>query len=590
MRTNIKDRSIHVSSLQVIGQIIQRVKQLFTKLVGKLSINSVLLSINIERKPKNVIIALFAMCLALFSCDKFLEENPRDKLPAGDVYNTLPELYLNAVASLYTNIGGYSDSQGLQGTGRGVYDLNTFTTDEAIIPTRGGDWYDGGFWQGLFLHNWGIENDAIQATWEYLYKVVMLSNKSLERIDAFSQTHSDPELAEYRAEVQALRAMYYYYLMDLFGRIPLVQSSSLSMKDVVQSERRTVFEFVFSQLQQAAPLLNEAHSNQSGIYYGRITRPVAYFLLAKLALNAEIYIDNDWTDNQRPNGKEFYLTVDGQQLNAWETVIHYCDQLEALGYDLEPNYQTNFSIFNEPSKENIFTIPMNKILYTNQMQYLFRSRHYNHAKAYGLSGENGPSATIEALQTFDYGTNYTDPRFRICYFADEVRDLKGNIVKLDDGTILKYLPWEVKLILSDTPHEQTAGARMKKYEVDPTATKDGKLMENDIVLFRFADALLMKSEAKVRNGENGDAELKRVRGRVGATPRTATLDNLLAERQLELAWEGWRRQDLIRFGQFTRAYSSRPQQPNEETGFTTVFPIPEKIRVMNSNLKQNPGY
>ncbi len=57
-------------------------------------------------------------------------------------------------------------------------------------------------------------------------------------------------------------------------------------------------------------------------------------------------------------------------------------------------------------------------------------------------------------------------------------------------------PWEVALDITDTPYEQTAGARMKKYEVDPTATKDGKLMENDIVLFRYADALLMKSEAK----------------------------------------------------------------------------------------------
>lgn len=585
-----KDISKRSSLLQNAELIIQRVKKLFLKFVGKLYGDLDLLSINIKRKPRNVIISVLALCLTLFSCDKFLEENPRDKLPAGDVYNSLSELYLNAVASLYTNIGGYSDSQGLQGTGRGVYDLNTFTTDEAIIPTRGGDWYDGGFWQGLFLHDWGIENDAIQATWEYLYKVVMLSNKSLERIDAFSQNHSDAELAEYRAEVQSLRAMYYYYLMDLFGRIPLVQSSSLSMKDVVQSERRTVFEFIVRQLQEAAPLLNEAHSNQSGIYYGRITRPVVYFLLAKLALNAEIYTDNDWTDNQRPNGKDIHFTVDGKQLNSWETVIHYCDQLEALGYDLEPNYQTNFSIFNEPSIENIFTIPMNKILYTNQMQYLFRSRHYNHAKAYGLSGENGPSATIEALETFDYDTEFTDPRFNICYFADEVHDLKGNIIKLDDGTILKYLPWEVKLDLSDTPHEQTAGARMKKYEVDPTATKDGKLMENDIVLYRFADALLMKSEAKVRNGENGDSELNRVRNRVDAATRTATLENLLAERQLELAWEGWRRQDLIRFGQFTRAYSSRPQLLKEETGFTTVFPIPEKIRVMNSNLKQNPGY
>lgn len=538
---------------------------------------------------KNIGLILIA-CTTLFSCDKFLEENPKDKLPADDVYNKLSDVYLNAVASLYTYIGGYSDSQGLQGTGRGVYDLNTFTTDEAIIPTRGGDWYDGGFWQGLFLHDWGIENDAIQATWEYLYKVVMLSNKSLEIIDKYSATHSDAELPAYRAEVQALRAMYYYYLMDLFARVPLVQSSSLSIEDVVQSDRKTVFEFIFSQLQEAAPLLSDTHSNQSCPYYGRITRPVVTFLLAKLALNAEIYTDNDWTDTQRPDGKNIKFTVNGNELNAWETTVYYCDQLKSLGYKLEPKYETNFSIFNEPSAENIFTIPMNKTLYTNQMQYLFRSRHYNHAKAYGLSGENGPSATIEALETFGYETPGQDPRFDICYFAGIVHDLKGNIIKLDNGTVLEYLPWDVALDITDTPYEQTAGARMKKYEVDPTATKDGKLMENDIVLFRYADVLLMKSEAKVRNGENGDDELNEVRSRVNASSRSATLENILAERQLELVWEGWRRQDLIRFGQFTRAYSSRPQLPKEESGYTTVFPIPEKIRVMNDNLTQNPGY
>ena len=148
-------------------------------------------------------VVFLIVCITFFSCDKFLEESPRDKLPEDEVYNNISDVYLNAVASLYTYIGGYSDSQGLQGTGRGVYDLNTFTTDEAIIPTRGGDWYDGGFWQGLFLHQWGIENDAIQATWEYLYKVVMLSNKSLERIDKFSATHADAELPAYRAEVRA---------------------------------------------------------------------------------------------------------------------------------------------------------------------------------------------------------------------------------------------------------------------------------------------------------------------------------------------------------------------------------------------------
>ncbi len=533
---------------------------------------------------------LVTLSWCMISCDGFLKESPRDALPEEEGYRNITELYLNAVASLYNYIGGNSDSQGLQGTGRGIYDLNTFTTDEAIMPTRGGDWYDGGFWQGLFLHKWGINNDAIQATWEYLYKVVMLSNKSLEQIESYALTHADAELPAYRAEVRVLRAMYYYYLTDLFGSIPLVLSSKVASKDIVLSERENIFNFIFKELQETAPLLPAQFSNRSGNYYGRLTRPVAYFLLAKLALNAEIYMDNNWVDDTHPDGKTIFFDVDGNTFNAWQTVEFYCDQITALGYRLESDYAANFAVYNEGSVENIFTIPMNKTLYTNQMQYLFRSRHYNHAKALGLSGENGSSATIEALQTFGYETNEQDPRFDYCYYAGTVYDLKGNVVKLDDGTALVYEPWKVKLDLSDEPYEKTAGARMKKYEIDDKAMKDGKLMENDIVLFRYADVLLMKSEAKVRDGRNGDEELNQVRTRVGAPERTATLDNLLAERQLELAWEGWRRQDLIRFGQFTRSYNSRPQLPNEESGYTIVFPIPEKIRQMNPEWEQHPGY
>lgn len=534
------------------------------------------------------VLATLSWCM--ISCDGFLKESPRDALPEEEGYRNITELYLNAVASLYNYTGGNSDSQGLQGTGRGIYDLNTFTTDEAIMPTRGGDWYDGGFWQGLFLHKWGINNDAIQATWEYLYKVVMLSNKSLEQIESYALTHADAELPAYRAEVRALRAMYYYYLTDLFGSIPLVLSSKVASKDIILSEREDIFNFIFKELQEVTPLLPAQFSNRSGNYYGRLTRPVAYFLLAKLALNAEIYMDNNWVDDTHPDGKTIFFDVDGNTFNAWQTVEFYCDQITALGYRLESDYAANFAVYNEGSVENIFTIPMNKTLYTNQMQYLFRSRHYNHAKALGLSGENGSSATIEALQTFGYETNEQDPRFDYCYYAGTVYDLKGNVVKLDDGTALVYEPWKVKLDLSDEPYEKTAGARMKKYEIDDKAMKDGKLMENDIVLFRYADVLLMKSEAKVRDGRNGDEELNQVRTRVGAPERTATLDNLLAERQLELAWEGWRRQDLIRFGQFTRSYNSRPQLPNEESGYTIVFPIPEKIRQMNPGWEQHPGY
>ena len=540
---------------------------------------------------KKLILLSCILCgFALLSCSKFLEENPRDQIPEEDAYDNATSAYLNTVATLYNYVGGYSDSQGLQGTYRGIYDLNTFTTDEAILPTRGGDWYDGGFWQGLFLHKWGVNSDAIRATWEYLYKVIVLSNKSLERLDEFYKQTNNKYIPAYMAEVRAFRAMYYYYLVDMFGRVPLVLSSSTPMKEVKQSTREEVFSFVVKELQESLPLLSTERSNQLGDYYGRMTRPVAYFLLAKLALNAEVYTDNDWTSGSCPDGKSLFFEVGGQRLNAWQTTVAYCDSITALGYQLSRNYEDNFSVFNETSVENIFTIPMDKNFYTNQMQYLFRSRHYNHAKAYGLSGENGSSATIEALRTFGYGTGSVDSRFDKCYFAGIMLDLNGDTIRLDNGVVLEYLPWTVDLDVSGKTYEKVAGARMKKYAIDKTATKDGKLMDNDIVLFRYADVLLMKSEAKVRNGENGDAELNQVRSRGGMADRRATLDNILAERQLEFAWEGWRRQDLVRFGLFTRAYSSRPQLPDEGSGYTTVFPIPENILFLNGNLTQNPGY
>ena len=167
--------------------------------------------------------------LMLSSCDGYLKEDPRDQLYPEDAYDTPQNVYLNTVASLYNYIGGYSDSQGLQGTYRGVYDLNTFTTDEAMLPTRGGDWYDGGFWQGLFLHKWGTNSDAIQATWEYLYKVIVLSNQSLEILGELRQKTDYNDLDRYEAEVRALRAMYYYYLVDMFGRVPLIVSSSMTI-------------------------------------------------------------------------------------------------------------------------------------------------------------------------------------------------------------------------------------------------------------------------------------------------------------------------------------------------------------------------
>ncbi len=131
---------------------------------------------------------------------------------------------------------------------------------------------------------------------------------------------------------------------------------------------------------------------------------------------------------------------------------------------------------------------------------------------------------------------------------------------------------------------------MFKYEIDRTAYNDGLLQSNDIVLFRYADVLLMASEAKVRAGLNGDKELNMVRQRAGMDYRPATLDNILDERLMELQWEGWRRQDLIRFDRFHRAYDMRQQVANENDRHTIVFPIPGGAIALNKRLTQNPGY
>ncbi len=553
-------------------------------------------------KRYSILLAVAASVLALSSC---LDEHPKDQLEEDKIYSTASDIYVNAVASLYNYIGGANESEGIQGTCRGIYDYNTLTTDEAIIPIRGGDWYDGGLWNAMYQHKWTADDEPLYDTWKYIYKVIVLCNRSLDIIDARSPLGSSTpvldasEAKEYKAEVRAVRALMYYEAMDMFGRVPLVLSTmeqpytqTVDGSELPrQSERSEVFRFIFSELQDVLPFLPEDHSNKEGKYYGKITRPVANFLLAKLALNAEIYTYDDWTGGyaHRPSGKDIFFKVDGKQMDAWQTCIHYCDELALEDYALEDDYAFNFSTHNESSRENIFTIPMDKNIYTNQFHYLFRSYHYTHGGALGWGSENGICATISTIKANHYGEADEDARCKINFVAGIVEIAYKQLI-MDNGKPLEYQPFEVKQNLTNSPYVKTAGARMGKYEVDRTSYMDGKLPSNDIVLFRYADALLMKAEAKVRNGEDGSQELNAVRARVGMPAREATLDNILEERLLELVWEGWRRQDLIRFGKFTGAYDLREPLDGEESGYTTVFPIPQKCRDLNKHLKQNPGY
>jgi hypothetical protein len=136
-----------------------------------------------------------------------------------------------------------------------------------------------------------------------------------------------------------------------------------------------------------------------GNYYGRITAPVMWFILAKMTLNAEIWTDDIWTDDQHLEGDNILFTIAGEQMTAWEACIYYCGLLTNFGYKLEPTYSTNFNTRNESSLENIFTIPMDKTLYTNQFKYLFRSRHNNHGAALGMASATAFAVRIDGTYT-----------------------------------------------------------------------------------------------------------------------------------------------------------------------------------------------
>ena len=125
------------------------------------------------------------MSLSFSSC---LDEHPKDQLDADKIYGTPSDIYVNAVASLYNYIGGANEGEGIQGTCRGIYDYNTLTTDEAIIPIRGGDWYDGGLWNAMYQHRWTADDEPLYDTWKYLYKVIVLCNNSIDIIHSKSSS------------------------------------------------------------------------------------------------------------------------------------------------------------------------------------------------------------------------------------------------------------------------------------------------------------------------------------------------------------------------------------------------------------------
>lgn len=560
---------------------------------------------------KKVLVSSMLILGGLFSaCSGFLDEDPKSKIPEEEAYKSEKLVYVNTIATIYTSFGNR-----LYGSTDNVHTLQEFSSDAWILPGRQGDWVDGGKRQSLFLHNYGPGNATIKSTWNALYTIIGNCNTSIDNLETFIQAGGESYLQDYQYEARAVRAILYYHLVDLFGRVPLVTSSKTVMADVNQSSRSEVYQFIVDELTDCIPHLPSGKCQNMGKYYGRVTKAVGYMAMAKVAINSPILSKDDWNDGSlvggiakvapyvNQAGKNIKIALDGTTRDAWETVLYCQKQIEKEGYSLQPNFSQNFSKTNDSSVENIWTQPSDGTTYKVSDYNPTRTLHAAHASAYGLQGWNGACATVEQMKVFKYGTDEQDPRMDMTFFYGPVFvDGKPIDAGLGDGAQLCYNPMDVVVdFKEDVPNQilKFAGARMSKYEVDNTTSYLNH--NNDKVFWRYADALLLAAEAKVRMGQSGDAEVNEIRDRVQAGQKSnVTLQDILDERMLEFSYEGMRRQDQIRFGTYTEPTTDRYAGVHhnvatgdyvvDNTGFTTVFPIPTSVLELNTKLTQNPGY
>ncbi|WP_162055268.1 RagB/SusD family nutrient uptake outer membrane protein [Pontibacter pamirensis] len=493
--------------------------------------------------------SIATMLLGIQACD--LDAEVFDQAEAGRFPRNEQEL-LSTVGATYGRLRGYYDP---------VTVLNTATTDEMVVPTRGPDWYDNGTWQQMAKHEWTpVSPGQINGSWEWAYGIVANANINLVALEESELEVQGKETVV--AEVKMLRAFAYFFLLDMFGNVPLLTEDTAT-GNATQATRQEVFSFVESQILEAIPDLRD---EKGAAMYGRFSQAAAYTLLAKLYLNAEVYTGTPrWED----------------ALEATNAVIN-----AEADYSLNPNFLENFSVSNQNIyQENIFTIPFDKILATG-MNWQMRTLHYSLGSAYGLSNNpwNGFATRAEFYNKFS-----DDDQRKDMWLVGPQTDRSGNVITFVDAVDGESKPLNFTPQISSLERAfGNEGVRNVKYEVQQNNPRVNQ--DNDFVVFRYADVLLMKAEALLRLGNVTEAVelVNEVRARAGVDPfTTLTLEMLLEERGRELAWEGWRRNDLIRFGEFT---GSTWQFKNNTQDFRKLFPIPNQQLSNNPNLVQNPGY
>lgn len=528
------------------------------------------------------IVTLFCMMALLASCE--LDQYPHTETTSKDVYVSAAN-YESVLSGIYTsmivNLSSISSDDRFQNYTRALLMFQEATTDNMDNV-----WAAGESTTDLNDLAWTAGDPWISAMYYHIYNIVALSNEFIrnasdEKIASFSDADKT-KITGWRNEARCLRALAYYHALDLFPAVPFVDEEDPVGSYVPETyTRKELFAFLEGELQELS---------QSGVLpsslYGHVTQGTASAILARMYLNAEIYVDKPYYDE----------------------CIEACKDVIGCGYALDDSY---FDLFNadnhKRTNEIIFSLACNAVntVAWGAGTYMVCATRFDFDA--GMTEDFGVAtywnclrARPQLVDKFSEGDSrgYFGSRDRAAYAETP----EEGWYKVDGDTRYVYRDRPKEIISHD---ETTSGWLINKWSnlTDAgEAASDTRTVgaETDYPLFRLADVYLMLAEAVLRGGEGATRSdalgyVNQIRTRAfgndsgNISDSDLTLDFILDERARELYTEATRRTDLIRYGKYTSGYDwnwkGGVKDGRDVDGKYTVLPIPEAELSANPDLK-----
>ena len=485
-------------------------------------------------------VAGLAMALLLIGCHDILDTEPPDSINSSNFFVTKDD----AIAAIN---GAYQPLQWPK-----LYNLRMWTSDiiagNSVVGAGGGT--DGIETKELAEFVASSSNPGVLDLWRGPWPGILRANLVLANVPAM--TLDDALKNRVLGEAHFLRALYYFNLVRFFGGVPKITAPQQPGDDIrpTRAPASDIYnDIIIPDLDSAMTLLppRESYGPEDA---GRASKGSATGLLA-----------------------EVYLT-----LGQWQQVVDLADQVEALGYTLNPNYEWNFDPAHENSPESLF-----EVQYSGKTSFDFWSDQNQSAWHSAFMGPRN-----SGLVAGGYGWNQPTQEFVDSYEPGDLR--KDVTILYEGGPDFDGQPYKASY--------STTGYNVRKFLVPKSVAGTFDDDPLNFPVLRFAEVLLMKAEALNELGRTAEAEapLNQVRRRAGLPDITglsqADFRNaVLHERRMELAFEGKRWFDLVRVngGQYGLDFLHSIGKVNANAN-RLLFPIPQSEIDANPNLTQNPGY